>query len=392
MRHLGRLAAGIVLLVTSAACAGGGGGNTAAAGDSGPIKIGGWLPLTGALANVGVPQKAGVEAFFGQLNASGGIKGRKVEWQGLDNAFDPQQTIEVARQLIARDKVVAVVGDNGTAQSAAAFPFVLDQSKVPILGPYAGVATWYDPPKPGLFGTFPLNEDSARAAARWAAEDGAKKVTIVRDDPESFKLPADAARALLTAKGVAVEEVVVKLNTTDYAPAAGQVKSQAPDRVITLLPTSEVAAYLKAAKLQGITAPAYGYAVTVSNALLDLAGADAEGFHGLSPTLPPTADDAAVKEYRDALAKYAPGQKPDYYSLSTYAYAKVFAQVVSSMNGPITSASIADAYKKANNVVTGIAGPMDFTKDQLGTHQLVRVQVANGQWVAKSDFVSGADT
>ncbi|MFF2028274.1 ABC transporter substrate-binding protein, partial [Streptomyces sp. NPDC058171] len=165
------LTVGVVLATTLTAC-----GTHAGDGDAGgPIKLGAWLPLSGPQASGGLPQEAGTQAFFDQLNAAGGIHGRPVEWTPVDNAFDPQQTIQVARQLVSRDRVVAIVGANGTATTEATFPFVLEQNKIPVFGTYGGSAAWYDPPRDGLFGSQTLYENQARAAAQWALDEGAKK-------------------------------------------------------------------------------------------------------------------------------------------------------------------------------------------------------------------------
>ena len=56
-------------------------------------------------------------------------------------------------------------------------------------------------------------------------------------------------------------------------------------------------------------------------ALVELAGKNAEGFRAVSLTLPPTSDDPAVVEYREAMKKYAPKQKPDFYSIANFAWA-----------------------------------------------------------------------
>ena len=123
------IAASAVALSVSA-CGSEAGGQS---GDTGPIKVGAWFPLTGPVAATGIPQRAGARAYFRQLNANGGINGRKVDYITRDNAYDPAQTIQVARSLIGSDKVVAIVASNGTATTAAAFPYVLNQAKVPIL-------------------------------------------------------------------------------------------------------------------------------------------------------------------------------------------------------------------------------------------------------------------
>src|SRR3954447_12033227 len=137
---LAGLAATVVLALT--ACAG-----PSAGGNDNEITIGAWYPLTGAVAASGVPQKAGAEAYFKMVNDRGGINGHKVNWIVKDNAFDPQQTVQIARQLIGQDKVAAIVAANGTSQAEAAFPFVLQQSKVPILNELGGLDSWYNPPR-----------------------------------------------------------------------------------------------------------------------------------------------------------------------------------------------------------------------------------------------------
>lgn len=379
------LTVGVVLATALTAC-----GTQAGEGDAGgPIKLGAWLPLSGPQASGGLPQEAGTQAFFDQLNEAGGIHGRPVEWTPVDNAFDPQQTIQVARQLVSRDRVVAIVGANGTATTEATFPFVLEQNDIPIFGTYGGSTAWYDPPRDGLFGSQTLYENQARAAAQWALDEGAKKVTIIRNDPAAFVNVGAVATTELEKAGAEVSTVEVKLGTTDYSPFVSQIRSAAPDAVLTILPIQEAAAYLNEMALQGVKIPSYGYSPTVGNSLLDLAGANAEGFRAVSLTLPPTADNPEVEEYRQALAKYKPGERPDFYSLATYGSAKAFAQVLANIDGEITSKSVTDAIVTSGTLDTGVMPPLTFSADEhLGTDSVVRVEVEGGKFVPIGDFVS----
>ncbi len=373
------------------------GGSTGSGGsgdDGGSIKIGAWIPLSGAQAASGVPQAAGANAYFASLNENGGINGRQVEWIVKDNAYDPQQTVQAARQLVGQDQVVAIVNANGVAPSEAAFPFVLEQSQVPVVNHYGGIEPWYEPARPLLFGTQTLYEDQAAAMAAWAVESGARRLLVVHDDPKAF---ADVAAQIEPAAkradpSTTVTTLPVKLGTTDYAPVVSSVRAAAPDAVMLIVPAPEAAAYLKEAKLQGVAAPAYGYAPTASSTTVTLAGDAAEGFRAVSLTKVPSDPSPEMQQFRDAMAKYAPDQPADFSTLLGYANAAVFAEIAKTINGPITAESLVAAYENAGNVSTGVAPDMSFSDTvHIGTREVLRTVVQGGEWVAEGDFVSAPE-
>jgi ABC-type branched-subunit amino acid transport system substrate-binding protein len=323
------------------------------------------------------------------LNDDGGINGRKVDFITEDNAFDPQQTLQIARKMVSRDGVQAIVTANGTAPTEATFPFVLEQSKVPIFATYGGSNAWYEPARAGLFGTQALYEDQAEVAATWAMEEGARKIVIVRDDPDAFATVDDAATKVIEGGGATADRVVVKFGSTDFSPYVAAVKKKQPDAVLLILPVPEAAAYLNEAALQGLDAPAYAYAPPATGALIELAGKNAEGFRAVSLTLPPTSDEPAVVEYREAMEKYAPKQEPDFYSIANFAWAKAFGEILKTIDGEVNSESIAKAIETASDIETGIAPPFSFSKDgHLGTHAVMRVEVQDGEFVGIGDFVA----
>ena len=361
---------------------------------SGPIEIGSWSPLSGPIAPSGTQTAAGAKAAFEEINAAGGINGRKINFTTVDNAYDPQQTIQAARKLVGEKKVVAIVAANGTAPTAASFPFVLDQSKVPILFTYGGAQSWYTPPKAALFGAQTPYEEQAKNLAQWAVESGAKNIVVVHDDPQAFVNVADAVVSTATAAdpAVKVSKVSVKLGSTDYSPIAAQVKGKTPDAVVLITPVPEAAAYLKQAKLQGVTAQTYGYAPIADPGLLKLAGDAAEGVRTLSLTkLPTDTSDPAVAAYVAALKKYAPDQTPSFYSIYTYAAAQAFAKILEGIKGDITPESIAKAAEAGTAIDTGLLPPLSFTASQhLGTNQVIRLEVKGGQFVADGGFTAPA--
>src|SRR5690554_4243557 len=78
------------------------------------IRVGNVAATTGAFAAVGVTFNAGIQAYFKQVNDSGGIDGRTIEFVHYDDEFDPVKGKAFTEQLINDDKVFAIVGHFGT--------------------------------------------------------------------------------------------------------------------------------------------------------------------------------------------------------------------------------------------------------------------------------------
>ncbi|MCX4641311.1 ABC transporter substrate-binding protein [Streptomyces sp. NBC_01446] len=374
-----------MLALTANAC----GTKSPSAGDDKIIKIGAWYPLTGPLASFGIPERAGADAYFKSVNARGGINGRTIDWVVKDNANDPQQTVQIARRLVDQDGVVAIVATNGTSQTQATFPFVLEQKKVPVLNTLGGDASWYEPARDGLFGLQTLYEDQAAALGDWVTRDGAKKVLVVHSDPAAFVNVAKAIgpAARKTDPSVQVKRLSVKYQTTDYSPVISKVKAAKPDAVVLILTAAETASYLKEARLQGVTAPVYGYAPVAAQATLTLGGRATEGLKALQLVKSPNDDDPAIKEFRTAMQKYERGHPADFITLWGWEAAKAFVEIAKTIDGPVTSESLTRAYRTARHVDTGVGPVLNYGAGRhLGTRDLQKVVVKNGRWESQGDF------
>ncbi|WP_342363646.1 ABC transporter substrate-binding protein [Terrarubrum flagellatum] len=348
------------------------------------VTIGSWIALSGPIAIYGAPIKAGAQAYLDLVNASGGVKGRKINWIVEDSAYNPQQAVSIARKLVTRDNVLAIAHAHGTAQIAATFPFVVDQAKVPVLVPYGGAKEWYNPPKSGVLGLHVLYEEQAEALGRWAAKDGHRKVLVIHGAASAFENVANNVKPGLqaVAKDADVELMAVKIGTTDYGPIAVEVARKKPDAIVAIQILQEVVQLSKGLKQQGQNIPIYSYAPTVAQSTIELGGEFAEGLKSLSFTASPFADTPAMKEYRDALAKYAPSEKPDFTSLVSYGAMKIFVEALRRADEPLTRDSLVKAFYKLKDYDSGIYPPVTFAPDKpLGGHILQPMQVKDGKWV-----------
>ena len=353
------------------------------------ITLGSWTALTGPFALYGVPGVAGQTAFYGKLNDEGGIKGRKIRVITEDHAYNPQPAVAAARKLVNSDKVLAVQGAYGTGPSAAAFPY-LQQESVPFVMPYAGALDWYNPPRPLIAGAQTLLDYQARAVGRWAGKDGRKNVAVVHAAVAAYeKVASNVGPGVKSAiPDATVTMVPVKFGTTDYAPIALELAGKSPDAVVFIGTIPELVALARELKQQNVKTSLYTYGGNVANDLVALGGDAVEGLRSVSLTQPVGSDQPAVAAYRAALAKYAPNEKPDYGSLLTYALAMVTAEAIRNAGEPLTRESLLAGFNKLKDYDTGIIGKVTITPERrLGTTSVIPVEIKGGQWVAAGTFV-----
>ena len=94
------------------------------------IRIGMSSPLSGPTGAYGRAMKEGIEACFAQVNARGGVEGRRLELVALDDGYETDAAVANTRRLIENEKVFALMGFYGSSPTVAVLP-LLDASGVP---------------------------------------------------------------------------------------------------------------------------------------------------------------------------------------------------------------------------------------------------------------------
>lgn len=110
-------------------------GITTAASAAETIRIGLSAALTGPAAFVGVSIRRGAEMAIDAINAKGGINGKKIELVIRDDEHKPVKTVANHRELVEREKVVAMLGTTNSAAMLATAPIINNELKVPIVCP-----------------------------------------------------------------------------------------------------------------------------------------------------------------------------------------------------------------------------------------------------------------
>jgi branched-chain amino acid transport system substrate-binding protein len=155
--------------------------NTAWAAESGPIRIG-WIPaLTGPGSAPGIGFDRGAVFAVNEINAAGGVAGRKIELITRDTQGDPTKAVNATVELISREKVVAIWGPVNSGEALATTP-IIARSRTPSLHPCV-IDSLIDPAKyPNAFRIAPANMQWEAAVRRFSLDIlKAKKVAIVGD-------------------------------------------------------------------------------------------------------------------------------------------------------------------------------------------------------------------
>jgi len=185
------------------------------------ILIGNIVPYSGPASAYGVVGKA-LGAYFDLINAEGGIAGRRLRLISLDDAYTPSRTLEQARRLVERDRVLFITQVLGTAPNLAIRKY-LNQRQVPHLFAASGATLWGDHGEyPWTMGWQPSYQSEARIYARHILETRpAARVAILLQNDDYGR---DYLRGLVDGLGERASSMIVAQAT--YEVSDPTVESQ----------------------------------------------------------------------------------------------------------------------------------------------------------------------
>lgn len=214
----------------------------APAADTGPIRIGLILPMTGQQASTGRQIDAAVKLYMAQNNPV--IAGRKVEVIVKDDGGTPDTTRRLAQELVVNDKVVALAGFGITPSAMATAP-IATQSKTPMVVMAAATSAITEASPFVVRTSFTLPQ-AAVAMAEWANQNKIKKVvTLVSDYAPGIDAEKYFAERIVLNGGTVVDKLRTPLRSPDFAPVLQKVRDASPQALFVFLPSGQGAAFMK---------------------------------------------------------------------------------------------------------------------------------------------------
>jgi branched-chain amino acid transport system substrate-binding protein len=293
-----------------------------------PIKIGASMSVTGTYAKPGTYQKQGYDVCIDELNAKGGILGRKVELVIYDDQSNPATAVRLYEKLITEDKVDAVMGPYSSAVSEAVAN-VTEKYKKVMVAPLAATTSIFKKGRKYIFMVITPAENYLEGLIDMAAKRGLKTVAIINEDTLFPKASASGTAEAAKKRGmqVVLQEAYPKGNT-DFSALLVKIKAANADVLAAGTYFDDAVAIARQMKELNVNPKMFG--LTVGGDLpefYDLLKQNAEYVYGSTQW-----DDSlpypGQKEFLAAYKARFKGQEPSYHTAAGYAGCLIYAEAV----------------------------------------------------------------
>jgi branched-chain amino acid transport system substrate-binding protein len=313
------------------------------------ILFGQAAALDGPSSALGQGMRQGILAAFAEINAKGGVHGRKLELISRDDGYDPDRSVVQTTRLIEEDKVFALIGAVGTPTTTVTVP-IAKASNVPFIGPFTGAGFLR---APDLHNVVNIRASYAAEAEAWIkhlTEDlHVSNIAIFyqddsygRDGLAGVKLALEKRGMELTAEGT------FERNTRAVGSALRTLRRAEPEAVVMVGTYGPCAEFIKRAHKDGFNPIFVNISFVGANALAKELGPEGQGV--IVSEVVPFPWDISVKvvaDYQAAEKALDPNMKPEFVSLEGYLSGRLVAAALE-QTGP--NPTRADMLRVINDV------------------------------------------
>src|SRR6202795_2619328 len=336
------------------------------------IRFGIAAPFSGSSKELGRQMKLGIDTAFNRVNDGGGVEGRMLRLIAADDGYEPTRTADAMKQLYEKDQVFGIIGNVGTPTATVAVPYALERRML-FFGAFTGANVLRNnPPDRYVFNYRASYAEETDAAVRYLVK--LRRIPVrqiavfAQQDTYGDSGFAGVAKAVRTL-GVSDSAIVrlnYKRNTVDVDDAVNQLKLQKPPIKAVVM----VATYRAAAKFiekthdlfPGMlyTNVSFVGSTALADELMLLGPRYASGVIVTQVVPAVSGYSSIVLEYKNALAKYFPGEAPDYVSLEGYVAANVLIQGLKSTGPQLDTEKLIDVLENTRNFDLGLGANLGF--------------------------------
>jgi branched-chain amino acid transport system substrate-binding protein len=298
-------------------------GLPALAATPGRILLGQSAALSGPASALGAQFRVGAMLMLDTVNARGGVAGKTLELQTLDDGYEPERCAENTRKLIDAG-AFALFGYIGTPTSLAALPLAT-QAKLPFIAPFSGAEALRAPFNRYAFHVRASYFDETAEIVKQSTSVGIKRIGVFHQNDSYGKAGLDGVLRALKPLGLEPAGLgTVERNTVAVDAAVQSILAAKPEAIVQISAYKACAAFIRAARKAGFTGTFYNVSFVGTQALAHELGPEARGVV-VSQVMPYpfSPNNVLAGEYLTA-GKAAAGDKfePNYSSMEGYVAAK----------------------------------------------------------------------
>lgn len=357
--------------------AGQGGEVNTAKSESQTIKIGVTTGLTGGTATYGQSMYRGIQQVIDEVNAKGGVNGRKIELQVEDNGGKADQAVTVAQKLISSDNVLAILGDLLSSSSLAIAP-ICQKEQIPMVTP---TSTTPEITKKGdyIFQTCFDDDFQGRVGARFATQYlKVKNVAVLIDNKSDYSRGLARAFAQEFGKsGKVVATDYYSAGDSDFRPQLTNIKAKNPEALFIPGYYTEVGLIAQQARQLGIKQPMFGGDGWESSKLVEIGKNAVEGTY-FSTHYYAQNNNPQVRKFVDGYKKRNNGESPD--TMAALGYDAALIMVAAIEKSGVTTADaesrsrLRDALAQTKNF-SGVTGNTSLDEQRKVVRPAIMLQV-----------------
>src|SRR5437763_6054166 len=297
------------------------------------IRIGHLTPITGFLGPLGEYAVMGIKLAAEEINAAGGVMGRKIELV-MEDSINPQTASAKAERLIERDKVAMIIGEISSA-SGLAIGQVANRMKTVFINTGCNSDALRGAScNPYMFHIEAANSMYVQAAGQYLLREnlvkGKKWYSLTADYAFGHDLLRVAKKFMESNGGQFAADELVPTDATDFSPYLLKIRQSRPDLVVSNLAGNQITNFLKQYSEYGLAFPVAGFGFDTVVAW----GAGKGNFFGTWPLVwHHLVDTPSSKKYVDAFQKKY-GKLPDNQSWGDYNSLKIVARSMNEMKSP----------------------------------------------------------
>jgi branched-chain amino acid transport system substrate-binding protein len=348
------------------------------------IVIGSHTDLVGPTAIWGVGTINGARMRFDEVNAAGGVHGRRIRFVVEDAQYQVPRAIQAANKLINRDRVFAMLLAMGTPMNNAVLTQQL-ATGVPSIFPMTGARSMVEPWHPMKFAQRGIYYDEVRAAVRYFVEErGAQRVCAIYQDTEYGQEILDGVQDQLAAMNMPLIETSAHHPTqTEFTAAILRLRRAGCDLVLMGTVHRDTILVLDAARKMGWTNVFWvGNNATYGQVIAD---SDAgEGYYAFSHMAKLYADDEMAPDVRDWWNRYVRrfNEEPDVPAMEGYRAADVLVLALERAGRELTVEGFLQALTSIDEYTDLFGYRLSFGPDKhSGATESVLLQVQGRRWV-----------